>query len=96
MSVLIPHPTTVVHSNSFSSVPIQLICIGLIGSGFIMVRALMTPNLQPLDYLIMFLEAVLFFMGAFLTLAFCVFAFVAERTRARMLLVSVSCMYSSK
>lgn len=70
--------------NAFS----MLICIGLIGSGFIMVRALMTPNLQPLDYLIMFLEAVLFFMGAFLTLAFCVFAFVAERTRARMLLVS--------
>ena len=96
MSMLMPHRTTMVHSHSFSLIPIQLICIGLIVSGLIMVRVLMTPNLSPLDYLIIFLEAVLFFLGAFLTLAFCVFAYAAEHTRARILLVSVSCMYSNK
>ena len=96
MSMLILHPTTVVHSHSFSSIPIQVMCIWMVESGGKMVWILWTPNLPPLDYTIMLLEAVLFFMGAFFTLAFCVFAFVAEQSRARRLLVSVSCMYSNK
>ena len=48
------------------------------------------PELQPLDLMMIVLEIVLFFTGAFLTIAFSLFAFVAAHIRSRVLLLAVS------
>ena len=71
-------------------------CVWLIVSGCKMVWLLLDPTEPPILEAVDLLEAVLFFLGAFFTLAFTVFAFVVEQSRARKLLGSVSCMYSSK
>ena len=43
-----------------------------------------------LDKVMIILEAILFFAGAFLAIAFSVFAFVAAYTQSRVLLLTVS------
>ena len=53
-----------------------------------------TPELQPLDLMMIVLEIVLFFTGALLTIAFSLFAFVAAHIRSRVLLLAVSCLHS--
>ena len=93
------HAITTLHHcvlrSHYFVLPIQLIGIALIICGIIMCVVLVaTPELQPLDVMMIVLEIVLFFTGALLTIAFSVFALVAAHIRSRVLLLAVSCLHS--
>lgn len=70
--------------------PIQLIGLLLIVAGISMIVTYFSSEWGTLDKVMIILEAILFFAGAFLAIAFSVFAFVAAYTQSRVLLLTVS------
>ena len=91
------HTNTTLHHCvllSFFFLLIQLIGIALIICGIIVCVAYGTPGLHPIDCIVILFEAILFFTGALLAIAFSVFGFVAAHTRSRQFLLVVSCMHN--